>query len=932
MFPEPSEPSEPSEPFEPSGPSGPFRRFPGALAGRAWRLARGLAGGLWRLMRRGQAEAELDEELRGFFAAAVAAKVQSGMGEAQARRAIRIEMGSPDAVKEQVRAAAWETALDCCRQDVAFGLRMLRRSPATTAAAIATLALGFGANTAVFSIVDALLWRPLPVADPGRLVQLTFRKQAGPLQDNFSHAHLAEIRELTAGAFSGLMGFQFGVDGLGLPGSGGAFRLLTSYVTGDYFAVLGIKPARGRFLVPAEGRTPGADPVVVLAWSCWQRRFAGDPAVVGRKVLLNGQPVTVVGVAPEGFHGVRALVDTEAWLPLAMAIPLEGFSKDFLANRGIRNLIVMARLRPGVDLPRARAALVLAAAGLARQHPATDQGLRLAAWPEKLARPSPQSAGRTAAVARAFLLLAALVLALACINVANILLVRATTREGEMVIRAALGAARLRLVRQLLTEGLVLAMAGAAAGTLAGIGCCGALLRLHLPLGDAALVLAPRGDWRVLAQAAGAALAGGTLLGALPALRLPAGRLAAALRAGGRGLATGRHRLRDVLAAAQVGASLTLLIAAALFLRSLAGARQLALGYEPDQVVDFSLDVGGAGYTEAQGSVLYRELLRRVRTLPGVEAASLASAVPMGDNYFENTLLIPGYLSPPGQPPPLVDYDMVSPGYFATLRIPLLGGRDFTPADRRDSRPVAVVDQTMAERFWPRANPIGRGFALATRPGVSYQVVGIVKDVRNVGTRREAEPFFYLPLDQKYAAWQVLHVRTALPPLRIVPAVRSVIAGLAPSLAAFDVGPMREALGGMRGFLTLRLGAGLAGALGILGLVVAVVGLYGVISCAASQRRHEIGVRMALGAGRAAIVGLMLRHGLLIVGAGVAGGLLATPAMTGMIGSFLVGARGAELGTCAAVTLALVLVALAASLLPARRAARTDPNQVLRVQ
>jgi predicted permease len=907
-------------------PSGLFRRFPGDLAGRAWRLARGLAAGLRRLMRRDLAEAELDEELRGFFAAAVAAKVRSGMGEAQARRAVRIEMGSPDTVKEQVRAAAWETALDRCRQDVAFALRILRRGPGTTAAAIATLALGFGANTAVFSVVDALLWRPLPVADPGRLVQLTFRKQAGPLQDNFSHAQFAEIREQTAGAFSGLMGFQFGVDGLSPLGGGGSFRLLTSYVTGDYFAVLGIRPARGRFLLPAEGRTPGADPVLVLAWSCWQRRFAGDPAVVGRKVLLNGRPVTVVGVAPEGFHGVRALLDTEAWLPLAMAIPLEGFSKDFLANRGIRNLLVMARLRPGIDSPRARAALELAAAGLARQHPATDQGLRLAAWPEKLARPRPQSAGRTAAVARLFLLLAALVLGLACINVANLLLVRATAREGEMVIRAALGAARLRLVRQLLTEGLVLALAGAAAGTLAGIGCRGALLRLRLPLGDAALVLAPRGDWRMLAYAVGAALAGGTLLGALPALRLPGGPLAAALRA------AGRHRLRDVLAAAQVGASLTLLIAAALFLRSLAGARQMVLGFDPDQVVDFSLDAGGAGYTEAQGRALYRELLQRVRALSGVDAASLASSVPMGDNYFENTLLIPGYLSPPGQPPPLVDYNMVSPGYFATLRIPLLGGRDFVAADRQDSRPVAVVNQTMAERFWPRANPIGRSFALATRPGVSYQVVGIAKDVRNVGTRREAEPFFYLPLDQKYAAWQILQVRTALPPLRVVPAVRHLIAGLAPSLAAFDVGPMREALGGMRGFLTLRLGAGLAGVLGILGLVVAVVGLYGVISCAASQRRHEIGVRMALGAGRAAIVGLMLRHGLLIVGAGVAGGLLATPAMTSMIGSFLVGAGGADLGTCAGVTLALVLVALAASLLPARRAARTDPNQVLRVQ
>jgi predicted permease len=896
------------------------------------RLPPGLAGGLRRLLRRQRVEAELDEELRGFFAAAVEARVAAGMDEAHARRAARLELGSLEAVKEEVRRAGWEAALETLCQDVRFALRVLRRGPGATAAAILTLALGVGVNVAVFSLADSLLLRPLPVADPGRLLVLAFQKQQGPLQDNFSHALLADLREQTAGVFSGLMGFQYGVDGLGVPG-GGAHRVLTSYVTGDYFLVLGIKPALGRLLLPAEGRTPGADPVVVLAWSCWRSRFGGDPAIVGRKVLLNGQPLTVAGVAPAGFHGARALLAAEAWLPLAMAIPLEGFSRDFLTHRGIRNLIAVARLRPGVDLARARSALRVAAARLARRYPATDRGMTLSAWPEIQARPTPGTGGRTTAirrVAQIFLLLAALVLALACVNVANLLLVRAIAREGELVMRAALGAARRRLVRQLLTESLALALAGGAAGTLAGIACAAALGSSR-PGASEYPLLDPAVDWRVLAYAAGAALATGFATGAAPALRVRGGDLAAALRgAGGRGLAGGRHRLYDALAAIQVGACLALLIAAGLFTRSLANTRRLDLGFDPDRVLNAGLDPGGAGFTEERGRALYRELLRRARALPGVESASLAASVPMGDNYFENTLLVPGYLSPAGQPAPILAYDMVSPGYFATLGIPLLAGRDFTDADRQDTLPVAVVSRTMAERFWPRPNPLGRRFALASRTAISYTVVGVAKDVRRSGAQGAPEPFFYLPLTQKYASWQVLQLRTGRPPRLLEPAVRRLIADLAPGVPVFDVGPMREALGGMRGFLVLRLGAGLATLLGFLGMAVAVVGLYGVVSYAAGLRRREIGLRMALGAGRAEVAAMMLRHGLRIVGAGVAGGLLAASGLARLIGGMLVGVSAADPRTWAAVTAALALVGLAASCLPAWRAAAVDPTQVLR--
>ena len=902
---------------------------------RSW-LSRA-SGGLRALLRRRQVEADLDEELHAFLAALAAEKMRAGLGEQDAWRAARLETGSLDAVKESVRAVGWEARLDTLWQDLRHGARVLARSPGSTAVALATLALGIGVNTAVFSLVAALWLRPLPVPDPGRLAVLAFQKHQGTIEDQFSHAHYEDLLVQTRDLFSGLAGFQYGIDGLradslradSLRAAGTTERLLANYVTGDFFTVLGLQPALGRLLRPAEGRVPGADPVVVLSHSCWRTRFAGDPGVVGRKVFVNGHPVTVAGVAPAGFHGVRPLLDVQVYLPLAMAVPLEGFSPGFLSNRAIRNLVLVARLRPGIPLARARAALALAAGRLARQHPASDGGLRLHLYAETAARPRPQSGGRTALVARLFLGLAALVLALAWLNAADLVLLRTAARERELVVRSALGAGRRRLARQLLTENLLLGGAAGLAGAAAGAACGRAASGLRLG-GDQPLLPGFAFDWRFFAYAAGAAVATGLAVGLAPALHAARGNLAAALRSGGgRGLATGRRRLRDALVAAQVGGALTLLVAAGLLARTLEGARRQQLGFDADQVLDVSLDAAAAGIPEEQGRRLYDHLLARVRVLPGVAAASLAAAVPMGDGYYENTLLIPAYLPPPGQPPPLCDYDMVSPGYFEALRIPLLAGRAFTADDDRGAPLVAVVNRTFAQRFWPRADPLGRSFAMASHPEAVFRVVGVAADSRNAGTGA-IDPFFYVPLAQRYDAAQVLHVRTVGPPAALLPAVRRALASAAPALLVGEAGTLRGALGGRRGFLFFELGAGLAAALGLLGLALAVLGVYGVVACSAGQRRQEIGLRIALGADPAAIVAMMLRQGMATVGLGLAAGALAALGAARLLRTFLVGVSPTDPLTYGAATLGLALVALAACYLPARRSTRVDPARVLR--
>jgi predicted permease len=813
-------------------------------------------------------------------------------------------------------------------QDVQYGMRTLRKNPGFTAVAILTLALGIGANTAIFSLVDAFLLRPLPVKDPQQVATLAYQLKGGQLINIFSVPDYRDIREQTGNVFSGLITYQISLDGLSVNGK--ADRIVTSYVAGNFFSTLGIKPAVGRFILPSEEETAVA-PVLVLGNSYWMTRFGGDPEIVGKKVAINGHPVTIVGVAPEGFHGLFPLGEIQGYLPLGLAT-IAGNPSDFTTNRGFRNAFVFGRLRPGMSIKQAQASLDVVAQRLSQENPKDDKDLSLQVFPELRSRPNPDPKNTIVVISSLFLGLSALVLLLACVNVGNILLVRATVREREMAIRAALGAGRIRLIRQLLTESILLAVCGGLAGI--AIGYWGSSSLGHINLGTDLPVRLDFGfDWRVFGFAFAAALITGIIVGIVPAIRASRGNLAQILHEGGRGLVGGRHRVRDALVVAQVAGSLMLLIIAGLFTRSLGEAQRTNLGFDPNHVVNFFMDPNEIGYNEAQGRAFYKTLLARVRALPGVVSASTANSTPLG--YYNNgdTVVVEGYEVPAGQPTPVSFYNAISSDYFKTMDIPMLQGRLFTDADDQNTQFVGIVNESMAKKYWPNQDAIGRHFKIGADPNHSITVVGVAKDSRYSGMTGEIQPYFYVPILQHYAANSLaaLQVRTSAAPESMIPEVERVIQSMAPDMPVFDVKTMSEALNTLNGLLIYQIGALLAAALGILGLILALVGVYGVISFAASQKTHEIGVRMALGAQRWDVLKMIFGQGLIIVGIGLALGLAAVLAASRVMGQFLV-VSATDPMTYITVSAALALVALLACYIPARRAMRVDPMVALRYE
>src|SRR6185437_10052607 len=483
------------------------------------------------LFHRRAADSELDSELRFHLEREIAANISAGMPPAEARRAALLKFGGLEQLKEECRDMRRTNYVHDLAQDLRYALRMLRKSPGFTAIAVLTLALGIGANTAIFSIVDSLLLRPLPVKDPGQLAVLAFRQGSGPLLTPFSIADYRDIHAQTTAAFSDMFGFQLTLDGISM--SGKADRVLTNYVTGNYFSVLGLKPYLGRLILPSEGEKPGADPVIVLSYAFWKSHFGGDTSLIGQQIQINGHPATVVGVAPREFNGLYPAPGVEAFLPLAMLRTYEqGWPADFMTNRILQNLYVLARLHPGVSLASASATLHVVARRLSAQYPTTDKGLQLSAYSERFARPDPGTAPTLLAAAALFLGLVALVLLLACANIASLLLVRATARHREMAVRAALGSPRSRLVRQLLTESILLAFLGGIGGLLLGLwaGRSIASINLHNPVN---VPLYSGLDWRVFVYALAAALLTGILVGIVPALRVSRANISIGLHESG---------------------------------------------------------------------------------------------------------------------------------------------------------------------------------------------------------------------------------------------------------------------------------------------------------------------------------------------------------------------------------------------------------------
>jgi predicted permease len=814
-------------------------------------------------------------------------------------------------------------------QDTRYAFRMLAKSPMLTVIVVLTLALGIGANTTIFGLVNGILLRPLPVKSPEQIMVLAGQVQGDTLGIfTLSYAQLVDLRKQT-GAFSDVFASQVNLGGLSYGGKANQF--VYGYVTGNYLSGLGVQPALGRLFLSGEGEAGGRDPYIVLGYDFWQTRFGGDANVVGKQALIDGQEATIIGVTPKGFQGTNFALNLDGYVPMNMMPPQD--AATFWTDRSARFLAVLARLKPRVSLKQAQSSLNVVTARLAEQYPATDKGVTVRVVPERLARPQPFANNIVPFIAGIFLVLAALVLLLACMNVANILLVRATMRQREMAIRAAMGANRWRLIRQMLTESILLALFGGIGGLTVGVWASSAVASL-LPVGRFPIRLNFGFDWRVFVYAMAAALFTGAIVGLWPALRAGRADVNSVLQGGGRSDTAGvsRHRLRSVLVVAQVAGSLVLLIVAGLFVRSLMRAQRVYLGFDPDHVLNLTLDPKEVGYAEARTKNFYRDLEAKVRALPGVQSASLAFSVPMGTVNDGSSIYIEGQPPTPGQPPPVVIYNHVDESYFDTMRVPLLRGRVFRENDNDKAPLVAVVNQTMAQQFWPNQDPIGKRFSLKSATGPFIEVVGLAADGKFIFIGWDKKPYFFVPLAQNSTTYRTLQIRTSLPPESMIAQVQNEVRALDPNMPVSDVETMRHSLAGGNGYFIFQVGAVLAAAMGLLGLTLAVVGVYGVVSFAASQRTHEIGIRMALGAGRRDILRLVLQQGLLLVIAGVLSGAVLAWALTRSMATILVGVRPTDALTYMTATLVLAAIGFWACYAPARRAMRLDPMVALRYE
>jgi putative ABC transport system permease protein len=813
-------------------------------------------------------------------------------------------------------------------QDLRYALRQLRKKPGFTLTAVVTLALGIGANVTIFSIVNGIILRPLPVPHPEQITVLAAQQQGAPVGVYFlSYPELVDFRK-QADAYSDL--FAYGVDLQGLSADNRADHFLASHVTGNYFSALSLKPALGRLFLPGEGETPGSEAVVVIGYSYWQKRFGGNSNVVGKQVLVNGKPATIIGVTPKEFHGTAFALDLDGYLTFSMAASTD---PDLWTSRTDRRWTVMGRLKPGVNIAQAQSSVRVVAARLAEQYPATDKSITVDVVPEPLSHPVPLPNNIIAIVAGLFLFLAILILLLAGVNVANILLVRATAREGEMAVRAAMGASRARLIGQVLTESVLLAVFGGAVGI--AVGAWASRWISDLRLASVIPTSLDFGlDWRVLAYALTAALGSGVIVGLWPALRVARSNVNETLREGGRSGSAGlaRHRVRSILVAAQMAGSLVLLIVAGLFVRSLQRAQRMYLGFEPDHVLNVTLDPSEVGYDEARAKNFYRQLEDRFRALPSVQSVSMAYSVPMGNYSQTARVTVEDHPQQAGQQPPVILFNAVDSAYFQTMKIPLLRGRSFTDSDNEGSVHVAIVNQTMAEQLWPNEDAVGKRFTSDETKGTFWQVIGVAQNGKYGVLAEDPQSYFYLPIAQNFTPMRVLQLRTSIAPEALILPVQQEIKNLDPGLPIFLLRTMTDSLAGANGFMIFRMGALLASCIGAMGLTMAVVGVYGVVAFAASQRTREIGIRMALGANRTQVLKLVLRQGVWVVVSGAALGLLATIGISRQVANLLLGVSATDPLTFVTATALLLAAALHACFVPARRAMKVDPMVALRYE
>ena len=813
-------------------------------------------------------------------------------------------------------------------QDLRYGARMLRKNRGFTAAAIFTLALGISANITIFSIISDFFFKPLPVKDPDQLVLVLQKSAVWKMPHGHSWLDFRDYRERLQ-VFSEMLAVTLGPAHLSVAGRQPE-REWVEMVSGNYFAMLGVEPKLGRLFQRGEGEKPGADPIVVLSHDYWQKKFGGDSSVIGRTISVNGHPFTIVGVTPESFGSAQWKLAPRAFVPASMMSQMRPDGEKILQDRGAPIFKVMARLKPGVTTAQAGAAVEMAAKQLAKEYPDEHKEAKAFVALERYCRPEPTFVEFMPVVGSVFMVMVGLVLLISCANVANLMFSRALSRQREMGIRTAIGANRRRLMRQLLTESVLLAILAGVVGAL--LANWSQYMLDHMPVGAGDMpIRADRSwDWRVFVFTFLMSVLAGVITGLAPALRATRFDLQTTLREGGSSLVAGGRRLfRNGLVISQVAICVVVLIAGGLFVRSLQQVAGANLGFRSDHLLLASLDLGLQGYDEALQKQFHTRLLERLKELPGVRSASLASIVPFSYD-FEIAQIASEEKAGDKDSYTSVHANYATPDYLTTIGGALLSGRNFGLQDSENTTKVAIINATMAERLWPGQDALGRRFKWGA-DGEFWQVVGIARNAKYVMIGEEPRPFFYAPLAQRNAAPVTLHLWTDGDPASLTPAVREALGRMDANLPIYNVRTMEDHLNDSAfAVMPLRFGAILAGVQGLLGLLLAAMGLYGVVSYVVSQRTREIGVRMALGARRFDILRLVVRDGLKLTLIGLTIGLLVSLGLTAILSKVLYGLTPAATPVFAAVIALLASVALLACYLPARRATKVDPMVALR--
>src|SRR5579859_1713137 len=816
--------------------------------------------------------------------------------------------------------------LNLLSQHVRYGARALARSPVFALVAVLSVAIGAGATTGVVTLVDTMLLRPPSGVEHAERLVVVGRTQNGKGFDNFSYPAFAAYR--TARSLSGLAATEIGPQTVSLAGPSGGEPMHVSTVSGNLFDVLEARTFLGRFFAKDEDGAPGEKPVLVLSYAYWQRRLGADPSILGRPLVLNGAPFTVIGIAAKGFQGPFATAP-DGWVPLAAVTYFGTPASMFNEPAGVW-LMAVGRLAPNASLDQAQAELAGITARLARDNPNAYEGKGVTVERASLF-PGDMQAAIGGFLALLFVV-AGLVLVIASTNVAGMLLARAAARQREIAVRLALGASRAQLVWQLVIECLLLFGAAGALGLVIANWMVRGLLAL-IPRLPVSLSLDPRLDWRVLTAALVLALGTGLLAGLVPALQSTRPNLVPALKAGSGGSdGAGRLRLRSGLLVVQIAFSMVLLVVAGLFARTLQHARGIDPGFDPEGVAFTTLDFGTANYSEDRGRQAAMAILNQVRALPGVHGAALSAMLPLGGGGLGfGPITVPGRPVDPREGELDADWDVVSPGYFATLGIPLVQGRDFSEADRAGVGDVAIINEAYAAALFPGEDPVGRTLVNEGRTPSDSRTLTVIGVVRNAKYRFLGEAqrnFIYVPLSQWYFARTNILVKMTPGVAMPAVAVGRIVAAVDPALPILRQEALRDQMA--VALLPQQLALFVSGGLGLVALLLALLGIYGVTAYGVSQRTREIGVRIALGAPRGHVLGLVLRQGLVLAGVGVLLGALAAFGATGLLRGLLYGVAPADVVALGGAAVLLALAALAASWVPARRAARLDPVIALR--